>query len=77
MSNPQYVPEDVSRMECLVLSEVLRRIKSTILAGEPSGKVIDQAIEETFELATRPASAQAAEESEGPPTLEPDSPHTE
>lgn len=55
MSKPRYVPEDVSRMECLVLSEVLRRIKWTILSGEPSGKVIDQAIEETLELATRPA----------------------
>lgn len=77
MSKPRYVPEDVSRMECLVLSEVLRRIKSTILEGTPSGQAIDQALKETLELATRPASAQAAEESEGPPTLEPDSPHTE
>lgn len=48
MSKPQYVPEDVSRMECLVLSEVLRRIKSTILSGEPSGKVIDEAIAEVL-----------------------------
>lgn len=55
MSNPRYVPEDVSRMECLVLSEVLRRIKSTILEGTPSGQAIDQALKETLELATRPA----------------------
>lgn len=48
MSKPQYVPEDVSRMECLVLSEVLRRIKSTILSGKPSGMVIDEAIAEVL-----------------------------
>lgn len=60
MSKPQYVPEDVSRMECLVLSEVLRRIKAAVLDGTPSGQVIDQALEETMELATRPARARAA-----------------
>ena len=53
MSKPQLVPSDVNRMECLVLLVVLRRIRNAILSGEPSGLVIDQAIEETFKLATQ------------------------
>lgn len=39
-------------MECLVLSKTLREMKQAVLDGTPSGQVIDQAIEETLELAT-------------------------
>lgn len=60
MSNPQYVPADATRMECLVISQTLRKMKQAVLDGTPSGQVIDQALEETLELATRPAQAQAA-----------------
>lgn len=60
MSNPQYVPEDVSRMECLVISHTLHAMKEAILNGTPSGLVVDQALEEAMELATRPARARAA-----------------
>lgn len=52
MTNPQYVPADATRMECLVISQTLRKIKQAALDGTPSGQVIDQAIEETLELAT-------------------------
>lgn len=60
MSNSQYVPADATRMECLVISQTLRKMKQAVLDGTPSGQVIDQALEETLELATRPAQAQAA-----------------
>ena len=52
MSKPELIPEDASRMECLVLIETLRRMKEVILSGTPSGAVIDQAIEETIAKAT-------------------------
>lgn len=52
MSKPQYVPEDVSRMECLVVNQTLRKMKQDILDGTPSGQAIDQALKETLELAT-------------------------
>ena len=60
MSKPQYVPADASRMECLVISQTLREMKQAVLDGTPSGLAIDQALEETMELATRPARARAA-----------------
>lgn len=52
MSNPKYVPADATRMECLVISQTLRKIKAAVLDGTPSGQAIDQALEETLELAT-------------------------
>lgn len=52
MSNPQFVPADATRMECLVISQTLRKMKQAILDGTPSGQAIDQALEETLELAT-------------------------
>ena len=52
MSNPQFVPADATRMECLVVSQTLRKMKQAVLGGIPSGQVIDQALEETLELAT-------------------------
>lgn len=54
------IPTNATRMELLVVHDTLRRIKTKILEGNPAGLVIDQAIEETFELATRPARAPAA-----------------
>ena len=39
-------------MELLVVHATLHRIKIRILEGNPAGLVIDQAIEETLELAT-------------------------
>lgn len=42
----QLVPEDATRMECLVVHEALQRVKAKILSGRPSGQVIDQAIEQ-------------------------------
>lgn len=60
MSNPKYVPADATRMECLVISQTLRKIKAAVLDGTPSGQTIDQALEEAMELATRPARARAA-----------------
>ena len=60
MSNPQYVPADATRMECLVLSQTLRKMKQAVLDGTPSGQAIDQALEEAMELATRPARVRAA-----------------
>lgn len=52
MSRPQFVPADATRMECLVINQTLREMKAAILDGTPAGLVIDQAIEETLELAT-------------------------
>lgn len=46
------IPTDATRMELLVVHDSLRRIKTRILEGVPAGLVIDQAIEETFTLAT-------------------------
>lgn len=52
MSKPQFVPADATRMECLVLSRTLRKMKAAVLDGTPFGLAIDQALEETLELAT-------------------------
>lgn len=60
MSKPRYIPEDATRMECLVISRTLREMKQAVLDGTPSGLAIDQALEEAMELATRPARARAA-----------------
>ncbi|STC97738.1 hypothetical protein [Corynebacterium renale] len=46
------IPHDASRMELLVVNETLTRIKGKILQGNPSGQVIDQALEEVIEAAT-------------------------
>lgn len=37
-------------MECLIVHEVLQRIKRKVLAGHPSGQVIDQAIDDAVEV---------------------------
>lgn len=52
------VPDDLSFMECIVVKEVLSRIKVWVLSGVPSGKVIDQALTEVEEVALNPASSQ-------------------
>lgn len=55
MSNPQYVPEDATRMECFVIGHTLHAMKEAILNGTPSGLVVDQALKEAIELAATPA----------------------
>lgn len=47
-----YVPAYATRMELFVTLITLRRIRDRILKGHPSGQVINQAIEETFNLGT-------------------------
>ena len=49
----EFVPSDASRMECLIVHETLRRMKQVILKGVPSGRVLDQAMEEAIELGAR------------------------
>lgn len=48
------VPERVSLIECYLIKETLQRVKNEILKGRPSGQVIDEAIDETLEVACRP-----------------------
>lgn len=50
------VPEGISMMECLVVHEVLQRVRARVLAGAPSGKVIDQAIAEAVDVGVSPSS---------------------
>lgn len=52
-SEQEFVPSDASRMECLIVHETLRRMKQEILKGVPSGRVLDQAIDEAIELGVR------------------------
>ncbi len=52
-SEQEFVPSDASRMECLIVHETLRRMKQVILKGVPSGRVLDQAIDEAVELGIR------------------------
>lgn len=52
MSKPRFVPADATRMECLVINQTLGKMKQAVLNGTPSGQAIDQALEETLELAT-------------------------
>lgn len=47
----QLVPSDATRMECLVVHETLQRIRQKTLTGIPSGQVIDQAIDQTLQIA--------------------------
>ncbi|OFP21993.1 hypothetical protein HMPREF2996_02525 [Corynebacterium sp. HMSC066C02] len=42
----KYVPEDLSLMEAACVNWVLSAIKADILSGTPSGKAIDQALQE-------------------------------
>lgn len=44
----QFIPNDATRMECLVIYETLQRIKHTTLSGTPSGKAIDAAIQQAI-----------------------------
>lgn len=48
----KYVPEDLSLMEAACVNWVLSAIKTDILSGTPSGKAIDQALEEAFNAAS-------------------------
>ncbi|CAB0576015.1 hypothetical protein CIP107532_01987 [Corynebacterium diphtheriae] len=48
------VPETSSLTECYLIKETLHRIKTEILKGRPSGQVIDEAIDETLEVACHP-----------------------
>ena len=43
----ELVPDDASPMEALVVHKTLQRIRERVLGGEPSGVLIDQALEET------------------------------
>lgn len=44
------IPDSLTTMECLIVHEVLQRMKQRILAGHPSGQVIDQAVKETVRI---------------------------
>lgn len=46
------VPMEMTLTECAAVNWVLSRVKDKVLAGVPSGVVIDQAIEESLESAT-------------------------
>lgn len=46
----KYVPEDLSLMEAACVNWVLSAIKADILSGTPSGKAIDQALEEIMAM---------------------------
>ena len=52
MSEP-LIPDDLTLTERLVVHWVLNTIKARMLTGIPSGRLIDQAIEECEEVATR------------------------
>lgn len=43
-----YVPKDLTLMELAAVNWVLSKIKTDILTGKPSGKAIDQALEELY-----------------------------
>lgn len=47
----ELIPHDATRMELLVVKATLDAIKTRILGGEPSGLVIDQALEEAMQMA--------------------------
>lgn len=53
----KYVPEDLSLMEAACVNWVLSAIKTDILSGTPSGKAIDQALEETIPSYCSPSTA--------------------
>lgn len=42
----EFVPSDASLMELAVVNWVLHKMKEKILTGQPSGQIIDQALEE-------------------------------
>lgn len=48
-----YVPESLTLMEAACVNWTLAKIKIAILAGTPSGKVIDQAIDEALKAGTK------------------------
>ena len=48
-----FIPEAFTMEECLCVKEFLTRIKRQVLSGIPSGKVIDQALDETLTVALR------------------------
>lgn len=48
------VPEGLTLMELAAVNWVLSAVKIKILTGVPSGKVIDQALEECLVSATTP-----------------------
>lgn len=45
------IPENLTRAECFSIYSTLISIRGKILTGEPSGKVIDRAIEEVLNQA--------------------------
>ncbi|MDN6707347.1 hypothetical protein [Corynebacterium glyciniphilum] len=47
------VPMEMTLTECAAVNWVLSRVKEKVLTGVPSGVVIDQALGETVESATR------------------------
>lgn len=49
------IPDDLSLMECLAVYHVLKRVKARALSGIPSGKVLDQALEEVLALGIGPS----------------------
>jgi len=46
------IPGNLTTRECLIVHEVLQRIKQRVLEGHPSGQVIDQALTQTVEQGT-------------------------
>lgn len=53
----KYVPKDLSLMEAACVNWVLSAIKTDVLSGTPSGKAIDQALEETIPSYCSPSTA--------------------
>lgn len=47
------VPMEMTLTECAAVNWVLSRVKEKVLTGVPSGVVIDQAISEALDSATR------------------------
>lgn len=47
------VPMEMTLTECAAVNWVLRRVKDKVFTGVPSGVVIDQAIGEALDSATR------------------------
>ncbi len=48
----EFIPSDASLMELAVVNWVLHKMKEKILMGVPSGKVIDQALQECLQAGT-------------------------
>lgn len=48
----KYVPEGLTLMELAGINWVLARIKTAMLKGEPSGRAIDDALDEIMAMVT-------------------------